>query len=131
MDRSLLYSILRVGVVCVLACDVRSQGRDDIAVWPGPDWKTTAPHEVGMDEALLERARDYALTGEGSGLVVRHGEVVMRWGDQKQTYDLKSSTKAIGVGGRPGSGLARSPACTIQREVPSLLRRLSANADKG
>ncbi|NIN71121.1 MAG: serine hydrolase, partial [Gemmatimonadetes bacterium] len=27
----------------------------------------------------------------------RHGKVVLRWGDQKQTYDLKSSTKAIGV----------------------------------
>jgi CubicO group peptidase (beta-lactamase class C family) len=30
-------------------------------------------------------------------MVTRHGKVVMQWGDQGQTYDLKSSTKAIGV----------------------------------
>lgn len=50
-----------------------------------------------MEPALLTKARDYALTGGGSGMVTRHGAVVMQWGDQGQTYDLKSSTKAIGV----------------------------------
>jgi CubicO group peptidase (beta-lactamase class C family) len=46
---------------------------------------------------LLRKARDYALTGGGSGCITRHGRLVMQWGDQKQRYDLKSSTKAIGV----------------------------------
>lgn len=65
--------------------------------WPGLSWQPATASEVGMDAALLEKARDYALTGEGSGMITRHGRVVMRWGDQKKTYDLKSSTKAIGV----------------------------------
>ncbi|MBN2129159.1 MAG: serine hydrolase [Sedimentisphaerales bacterium] len=65
--------------------------------WPGARWETAAPAAMGMDAAALEQARDYALTGDGSGMITRHGTVVMRWGDQKRTYDLKSSTKAIGV----------------------------------
>lgn len=65
--------------------------------WPAPGWKDVDPAAVGMDEARLEAARDYALTGGGSGMILRHGSVVMRWGDQKQRYDLKSTTKSIGV----------------------------------
>ena len=30
------------------------------------------PAEVGLDAALLSRARDYALTGGGSGQITRH-----------------------------------------------------------
>jgi len=66
-------------------------------IWPMPVWKQAKPEDMGMDAGVLGRARDYALTGGGSGCVVRHGRVVMRWGDQKRRYDLKSSTKAIGV----------------------------------
>lgn len=66
-------------------------------VWPMPTWKQARPEETGMNAAILRKARDYALTGGGSGCVIRHGQVVMQWGDQKQRYDLKSSTKAIGV----------------------------------
>jgi CubicO group peptidase (beta-lactamase class C family) len=65
--------------------------------WPEEQWPVAAPEEVGMDGSLLAKAREYALTGEGSGMIVRHGNVVMRWGDEEQTYDLKSSTKAIGI----------------------------------
>jgi CubicO group peptidase (beta-lactamase class C family) len=50
-----------------------------------------------MDVSVLQKARDYALTGEGSGCITRHGRLVMQWGDQKRRYDLKSTTKAIGV----------------------------------
>jgi len=50
-----------------------------------------------MEAKLLEKAQGFALTGGGSGMVVRHGKCVMVWGDQQQRYDLKSSTKAIGV----------------------------------
>jgi hypothetical protein len=45
----------------------------------------------------LAEARDYALTGEGSGIITRHGRVVMTWGDQQRRYDLKSTSKSIGV----------------------------------
>lgn len=50
-----------------------------------------------MVESRLLQARDYALTGEGSGFITRHGKVVLAWGDQAKRYDLKSSAKAIGV----------------------------------
>jgi CubicO group peptidase (beta-lactamase class C family) len=63
----------------------------------GEEWQTAMPEEVGMDAALLAEARDYAMGGAGSGMIVRHGKAVLRWGDQGQTYDLKSSTKAIGL----------------------------------
>jgi CubicO group peptidase (beta-lactamase class C family) len=69
----------------------------DVNVWPEEQWHAALPEEVGMDSALLAAARDYAMTGGGSGMIVRRGRVVMQWGDQQQTYDLKSSTKAIGV----------------------------------
>jgi len=66
-------------------------------IWPMPTWKRVRPEETGMDSAILRKARDYALTGGGSGCIVRHGRVVMQWGNQKQRYDLKSTTKAIGI----------------------------------
>jgi CubicO group peptidase (beta-lactamase class C family) len=50
-----------------------------------------------MDADVLQKARDYALTGGGSGFVTRHGRLILQWGNQKQRYDLKSTTKAIGI----------------------------------
>lgn len=67
------------------------------ASWPGKEWPVAAPIEMGLDEAKLAQARDYALTGEGSGVIIFQGKQVMAWGDQAVTYDLKSSSKAIGV----------------------------------
>ncbi|MBZ0256378.1 serine hydrolase, partial [bacterium] len=65
--------------------------------FPGKQWPTAKPSEVGMDEALLNQAKDYALTGQGSGYIIRHGKLVMQWGDPGQKYDLKSSTKSFGA----------------------------------
>ena len=47
-------------------------------------------------EGLL-RARDYGLTGNGSGYITRHGKLVLAWGDPKKRYDLKSTTKSFGA----------------------------------
>ena len=47
-------------------------------------------------EGLLS-ARDYALTGAGSGYITRHGKRVLAWGDPKKLYDLKSTTKSFGA----------------------------------
>lgn len=66
-------------------------------VFPGKTWQTAKPADVGMDAKLLRKARDYALTGGGSGMIVRHGKVVLTWGDLKKRYDLKSSSKSIGM----------------------------------
>lgn len=65
--------------------------------WPIPEWPRARPADVGLDSAKLKQARDYALTGKGSGYIIRHGKLVMSWGDPGTRYDLKSSTKAIGV----------------------------------
>ncbi|HEU5077634.1 MAG TPA: sialate O-acetylesterase [Opitutaceae bacterium] len=65
--------------------------------WPETSWPVATPAEVQMNENRLKQARDYALTGGGSGMILRHGRVVMTWGDQTTLYDLKSSSKSIGV----------------------------------
>ncbi|MBI5689975.1 MAG: serine hydrolase [Verrucomicrobia bacterium] len=67
------------------------------AEFPGAAWSKAEPAEVGLAEARLLQARDYALTGGGSGRIVRHGRLVLAWGDQARLYDLKSSSKSIGV----------------------------------
>lgn len=67
------------------------------AIWPELKWERARPEEVGMDTSMLLRGRDYALTGGGSGCVIRCGRLVAQWGDQSWRYDLKSTTKAIGV----------------------------------
>jgi CubicO group peptidase (beta-lactamase class C family) len=50
-----------------------------------------------MSPDLLRQARDYAFLGGGSGMIVRSGKLVYQWGDVTQRYDLKSSTKSIGI----------------------------------
>ena len=86
---------LVVSLLVLVCLPITGRGGSD-SIWPGSTWKKAKPEQVGMDANILAKARDYALTG-GSGCVTRHGRLVMQWGDQKHRYDLKSSTKAIGV----------------------------------
>ena len=95
MGRKTLVILVLVGGIVGSAFGVSDNNRG--AVWPGRKWEQARPQEMGMDAAILRKARDYALTGEGSGCVIRYGRCVMQWGDQTQRYDLKSTTKAIGV----------------------------------
>lgn len=67
------------------------------ADWPGAEWPRVTPAQAGMSESGLQAARDYALTGEGSGLIIRQGRIVLAWGDEAKRYDLKSTSKSIGV----------------------------------
>lgn len=78
----------------VLALLVHSASAVD---WPGETWPDATPAELGVDAQRLALARDYALTAGGSGLIVFQGRSILSWGDQSQLYDLKSSSKAIGV----------------------------------
>jgi len=88
----------RVLGLLLVAVSSSVMGRGDVpAVWPGEQWEAATSEQAGMDSSLLAKARDCALTGGGSGMITRRGKAVLRWGDPKQTYDLKSSTKAIGV----------------------------------
>lgn len=68
-----------------------------LSVGPALGWETVSPQQAGMDESKLWQARDYALTGGGSGCIIRGGKLVMSWGNQARRYDLKSTTKSIGV----------------------------------
>ena len=67
------------------------------ADFPGASWPEASAAGMHLDVAALERARDYALTADGSGCIIYEGKRVFAWGDQKRLYDLKSSSKAIGV----------------------------------
>lgn len=91
------WGLLALVVRVVFGGSFAAQAHGNGTLWPAGPWKPATPQEVGMEPASLARARDYALTGEGSGLVTRYGMVVLQWGDQSRIYDLKSSTKAIGV----------------------------------
>jgi len=95
IGRKKLIIIVLVGGIVGSAFGVIENNR--VAVWPGREWEKAKPEKAGMDSAILRKARDYALTGDGSGCVIRHGRCVMQWGDQTQRYDLKSTTKAIGI----------------------------------
>jgi CubicO group peptidase (beta-lactamase class C family) len=59
-------------------------------------WTPATPAEVGLDEAKLAAARDFALTGGGAGAVVRKGRLAYVWGDIDARADVKSTTKSIG-----------------------------------
>ena len=68
------------------------------APYPGADWPDATPAELSAwTRPRWPSARDYALTGGGSGMIIRAGRVVMTWGDQDERYDLKSSTKSFGA----------------------------------
>jgi CubicO group peptidase (beta-lactamase class C family) len=58
------------------------------------DLQRSAPAVAGMNVAKLEQAGHYAA---GSGCVVRGGKIVFNWGDIDKHYELKSTTKSIGV----------------------------------
>lgn len=57
-------------------------------------WEEVSPEQMGMKAAKLQEARDYA---GGSGYITRGGKLVMKWGSTTKRYDLKSTTKSIGV----------------------------------
>jgi CubicO group peptidase (beta-lactamase class C family) len=65
--------------------------------FPDKAWAEKPPADLGLSAQKLEAARDYALTGGGSGMIVRGGYSVLHWGDQALRYDLKSTTKSLGA----------------------------------
>lgn len=92
MKSPLLALVLSAASLCFCAVS-----RSTAAEFPGKAWPVATPAEMGLDESKLAQAREYALTGEGSGCIIYHGKLVIQWGDQTALYDLKSSSKAIGV----------------------------------
>ncbi|HID76481.1 MAG TPA: class C beta-lactamase-related serine hydrolase [Planctomycetaceae bacterium] len=91
-----MRGMLLAAVVATLVLAAKGQVTGAEVVWPGAEWPVAQPAAVGMDAATLEVARRYALTGSGSGIITRHGRLVIAWGHLKRRYDLKSTTKSIG-----------------------------------
>ena len=94
-DRTLVFRLTttdEAGAQSSDTCEVRLND-----IWPGSAWETATPAEMGMDETLLQQARSFALAGGGSGMVIRGGKLVMSWGNSTDTYDVKSTTKSIGL----------------------------------
>jgi CubicO group peptidase (beta-lactamase class C family) len=85
------------GVLIVLGGMRTAYAQDGETSWPSPDWPSAEPADVGLNATKLKEARDYALSAGGSGMIVRNGKVVIRWGDQAERYDIKSATKSFGA----------------------------------
>lgn len=83
-------------LILLLALLAPGVGRTE-PIWPGDQWPKGDASELAVDLTQLQQARDYALSAEGSGLVIVGGREVLAWGDRRQRYDLKSSSKSIGV----------------------------------
>jgi len=61
-------------------------------VYPGKEWETRKPDEVGLDARKLKALSDYA---DGFGCVVRHGYLVYSWGDASRRKDVASAVKPL------------------------------------
>ena len=84
-------------LVLILASSSAFAAARAAEAWPMPDWPMAAPADVGMDGDKLNQAARYAQTAGGSGYVIRGGKLVLTWGSPRRRYDLKSTTKSIGI----------------------------------
>ncbi len=87
-------------VLLLVACSVdRLLGQTENAQsrFPDKEWTVVEPGQVGLDPEKLNKASQRALEAEGAGMIVRHGLLVHHWGDTQRLYDLKSTSKSIGV----------------------------------
>lgn len=98
MQRSaLVRSVPLRAAACLVLAVLSGATLAPAAEFPGAAWTDATPAQAGMSLARLTQARDYALTAGGSGLVIRGGKRVFAWGDESARYDLKSTSKSIGV----------------------------------
>lgn len=121
----------------------------EAAVYPASDttnddpvnhgWtRVAAAADVGMDQALLDQAVNYAQTSgtvnatDNAGMIVRRGRVVASWGDIDKRYDMKSTTKSIGgmaLGLAMANGLLLSDSAASR--LPTIGDKPLANAATG
>ena len=62
------------------------------AVFPGREWESLPPEQLGLSAEKLDALRD--LVG-GRGCVVRHGRMAYAWGDQRKSGDVASAMKPV------------------------------------
>ena len=86
-----LTNMLLSGLL-VSACAAATETRtyEESPVYPGTEWQTRKPEQVGLDAAKLRELSDYA---GGFGCVVRHGYMVYTWGDASKRQDVASAAK--------------------------------------
>ena len=60
--------------------------------FPGAEWETKTPPELGLDEARLEAV---AQSLGSRGCAIKNGYVVKTWGAQDKKGDLFSSAKPV------------------------------------
>ncbi len=84
------------GFVFATMVSAAALGQDSTDIWPSPNWHDVDPISVGLDAKALTKAKRYSLSAGGSGIIIWQGNAVMRWGDQKLRYDIKSATKSFG-----------------------------------
>ena len=87
-------SVSRLAAVLLVVSVSGVSGGEAEPVYPAVDWAPASPREAGMDEDLLDAVGKLA---GGAGCVVRGGRLVASWGSREVLWDLKSTTKSIGV----------------------------------
>jgi len=86
-----LIKILAIGVLAG-AGSVELRADKAAQVYPGKDWATRKPEQVGLDAKKLRELSDYA---GGFGCVVRRGYMVYTWGDAGKRKDVASAAKPL------------------------------------
>lgn len=83
---------MRIGTVFIAvvlgACGLASSA----PVYPGREWATRPPAEVGLSADALKAFSDRV---GGFGCVVRHGYMVHSWGDPARRMDVASAAKPV------------------------------------
>jgi CubicO group peptidase (beta-lactamase class C family) len=86
-----LIKILFTGLfVCAWPPVIEVRAEQTAPVYPGKDWVTKRPEDVGLDSKKLKELSDYA---GGSGCIVRYGVMVYTWGDASRRRDIASAAK--------------------------------------
>ncbi len=62
------------------------------SVYPGQEWASRPPEQLGLDAAQLKAFSDYA---GGFGCIVRHGYMAYTWGDASRRMDVASAVKPV------------------------------------
>ena len=83
----MLLAVLLIG-----AAAAESRAGEGAPVYPGTEWTTKKPEDVGLNVKKLKELSDYA---GGFGCVVRHGYMVYTWGNPSRRKDVASAAKPL------------------------------------
>lgn len=87
-----LNILLLAFLISALLGMIESEGGQIERAYPGKEWETRRPDEVGLDVGKLKALSNYA---GGFGCVVRNGYMVYTWGDASRRKDVASAVKPV------------------------------------